>query len=80
MRAGGRALHLGGGDLILHLVFSSSVLSAEGLAGSLLVSLFSSLFLLLLLLLLSRRPGTILPGLPLLSLGCLIGFLLSRLP
>ncbi|MCQ8898120.1 MAG: presenilin family intramembrane aspartyl protease [Hadesarchaea archaeon] len=79
-RAGGRALHLGGGDLILPLVFSSSVLSAEGLAGSLLVSLFSSLFLLLLLLLLSRRPGTILPGLPLLSLGCLIGFLLSRLP
>jgi len=78
-RAGGRSLHLGGGDLILPLVFSSSVLSAEGLASSLLVSLSSSLSLLLLLLLLSRRPGTILPGLPLLSVGCLLGFLLSRL-
>ncbi len=76
---GGRVLYLGGGDLILPLVFSASVLSAEGLPSSLLVSLSSSLFLLLLLLLLSRRPGRILPGLPFLSVGCLLGFLLSRL-
>jgi presenilin-like A22 family membrane protease len=78
-RAGRRVLHLGGGDLILPLIFSVSVLSAEGLASSLLVSLSSSLFLLFLLLLLSRRPGSILPGLPFLSTGCLLGFLLSRI-
>jgi presenilin-like A22 family membrane protease len=78
-RAGRRVLHLGGGDLILPLVFSASVLSAEGLVSSLLVSLSSALSLLLLLLLLSRRPGTVLPGLPFLSAGCLLGFLLSRI-
>jgi len=72
-------LHLGGGDLLLPLVFSVSVLEAEGLRSALLVSLSSSLFLFLLFLLLLRRPGTILPGLPLLSLGSLLGFFLSRL-
>lgn len=75
----GRVLYLGGGDLILPLVFSTSVLSAEGVPSSFLVSLFSSLFLLFLLLLLSRRPGMVLPGLPFLSTGCLLGFLLSRM-
>lgn len=75
----GKVFYLGGGDLILPLLFSASVFACEGLLPSLLVSLSSSLFLLFLLLLLSRKPGKILPGLPFLSAGCLLGYLFSKL-
>ncbi|TDA34055.1 MAG: hypothetical protein DSO02_03020 [Hadesarchaea archaeon] len=75
----GKIFYLGGGDLILPLLFSASVFSSEGLLPSLLVSFSSTLFLLFLLLLLYRKPGRIFPGLPFLSVGCLLGFSLSKL-
>ncbi|MEM2459685.1 MAG: presenilin family intramembrane aspartyl protease [Candidatus Hadarchaeales archaeon] len=78
-RGKGKIFYLGGGDLILPLLFSSSVFACEGLLSFLLVSFSSALFLLFLLLLLHRKPGRIFPGLPFLSAGCLLGFLLSEL-
>lgn len=78
-RGRGKVFYLGGGDLILPLLFSASVFACEGLLPSLFVSSFSTLSLFFLLLLLSRKPGRIFPGLPFLSAGCLLGFLLSRL-
>jgi len=70
---------LGGGDILLPLLFSVSVLRQFSLVNAL-FSIFGSLVALTCLLYyISRRPGRALPALPVVSAGMLAGFIVSLL-
>lgn len=70
---------LGGGDILLPLLFSVSVLRQFSLMSAL-SSIFGSLVALTCLLYyISRRPGRALPALPVVSAGMLAGFIVSLL-
>ncbi len=74
-----RMLHLGGGDIVVPLMFTVSVFSSYGVISSLSVIASSAGGLALLMLYLSKRPEVTLPGLPFICSGCLLGFFLSTL-
>jgi presenilin-like A22 family membrane protease len=68
---------LGGGDIVLPMLFSSVVFLTHGLMNSLLIVLFSALSLLMLMIFGEREKAY--PALPPLTLGCLIGYAISLL-
>lgn len=70
---------LGGGDILLPLLFSVSVLRQFNLVNAL-FSVFGSLVALTCLLYyISKKPGRALPALPVVSAGMLVGFIVSLL-
>lgn len=71
---GGRAL-LGGGDVMLPLLFAATVLKFNGLISALFVLYFSTLSLFLLLLF--GKKEKYYPAVPILAFGSLVGYLVS---
>jgi len=72
----GRSFHVGGGDLVIPLIFSASLLRNFSIFHSLFVSTFSTLFFFLALSKVREKKVAI-PMMPWLSCGCLLGFILS---
>ncbi len=70
---------LGGGDLVIPLVFAVSVLNAHGLASALSSLAGALIALILLFKFIMKKPGLALPALPPLAAGAFIGFALSLL-
>jgi len=70
---------LGGGDLVMPLVFTISVLREFGLGNALFVMFFSMLALMALFGYLVKRPGKAYPALPPVTIGAITGFMLSIL-
>lgn len=79
-RAGaGHTYQLGGGDLVVPLMFSVSVLSAYGAVSALFAMAGSLASLLLLFNYVMKRPGNALPALPPICAGACLAFLSSLL-
>lgn len=70
---------LGGGDLVLPLIFTVSVLREAGLASALITMTCSMLGLLVLFSYLVSKPGRAWPALPPVAIGAMIGFGISQL-
>lgn len=70
---------LGGGDLVIPLVFAVSVLNAHGLTSALFSLVGALIALILLFKFIMKKPGIALPALPPLAAGAFIGFALSLL-
>jgi len=68
---------LGGGDIILPMLFACIVFLTYGLINALFVIFFSSLSLLMLMIFGEKEKAY--PALPPLTLGCLVGYLISLL-
>ena len=68
---------LGGGDLVIPLVFAVSVLNAHGLISALSSLAGALIALILLFKFIMKKPGLALPALPPLAAGAFIGFALS---
>lgn len=70
---------LGGGDIVIPLVFASSLLRYFGASYALAASAGAFVSILLLFFLVSKRPGRALPALPIVSAGAVWGFGIARL-
>ena len=68
---------LGGGDLVMPMVFTISVLREFGLLNALFVMFFSMLSLTIFFAWLSKKPGKAYPALPPVTIGALFGFMFS---
>lgn len=68
---------LGAGDILVPLIFSVSVLSRYTILNSIFVILGSLASLGFLLYFVTKKPGRALPALPVISVGMLLGFLIS---
>lgn len=70
---------LGGGDLAIPLIFSVSIFSSFSLIQALLSAIFSAAALSLLIYFSAKKPGRVLPALPFISVGSILGLLISLL-
>lgn len=70
---------LGGGDIAMPLMFSVSILSSFSLVHALYSIIGATVALGLLIYFLSKKPGNVLPALPFISAGSILGFLISVL-
>jgi presenilin-like A22 family membrane protease len=70
---------LGGGDIAIPLMFAVSALASFSLAQALSVAIGSAAALGLLIFYSAKKPGTVLPALPFISAGSILGFLISVL-
>ena len=70
---------LGGGDLVIPLVFAVSVLNAHSLFNAVFALAGSLIALILLFLFIMKKPGIALPALPPVAAGAFIGFAVSLL-
>ena len=70
---------LGGGDLVIPLVFAVSVMNAHGFFSAVLSLAGSLIALILLFMFIMRKTGIALPALPPVAAGAFIGFAVSLL-
>jgi presenilin-like A22 family membrane protease len=70
---------LGGGDVAIPLIFSVSILSSFSLGQALLSTIGSAVALGLLIYFSAKKPGRVLPALPFICAGSILGFLISLL-
>jgi presenilin-like A22 family membrane protease len=77
IKKGSHVFQLGGGDILIPLMFAVSVLGRYTILHSISVLIGSMVTLGLLLYFVTKRPGKALPALPVISSGMLVGFLFS---
>jgi len=70
---------LGGGDIAIPLMFAVSALASFSLVHALSIAIGSAVALGLLIFYSAKRPGMVLPALPFISAGSILGFLISVL-